>query len=92
MALKQVFKVGSLLGINIPYCLWKKNPDSIFHDVYTVKIQFLEYTWIYFQLSNEWKKSSVGASEEEMFRFNWRISPKNNELQLPKQYVWAYTD
>ena len=48
----------------------KKNPDSIFHDVCTVKIQFLEYTWIYFQLSNEWKKSSVGASGEEMLQFN----------------------
>ena len=26
LTLKQEFEVGSLLGINIPYCLWKKNP------------------------------------------------------------------
>ena len=25
LALKQEFEVGNLLGINIPYCFWKKN-------------------------------------------------------------------
>ena len=44
LALKQEFEVGNLLGINIPYCFWKKN--SMFHDLRTVKIQFLEYTKI----------------------------------------------
>ena len=38
------------------------------------------------------KKSSVRVTGEEIFRFNWRIGRKSNELQLPKEHLWAYTD
>ena len=49
-------------------------------------MQFLE------PISTECKKSFVGASREEIFQFNWRIAPENNDFQLPKEHVWAYTD
>ena len=38
------------------------------------------------------KKSLVRATGEGIFRFNWKIGCKNNELQLPKELLWAYTD
>ena len=64
----------------------RKIPCSIFQNLCTVKMQFLE------PISTECKKSSVGASREEIFQFNWRIAPENNDFQLPKEHVWAYTD
>ena len=37
------------------------------YDLRTVKIQFLEYTWIPFDLA---EKPSFGASRKKIFRFN----------------------
>ena len=38
------------------------------------------------------KKSSVGATGEEIFRFNWRNGHKLKEVKLPKEHLQAYTD
>ena len=80
------FEVGSLLGINIPYCLWKKN------SIINISRSTHNKDPIFDKLLIEWKKFSGGASGEEIFRFKWKIDPENNELQFPKEHVWTYTD
>ena len=88
---QQECEVGSLLGINIPYRSWKKN--SVFNisgsthskdPLFRMHMDILDnFDWV--------GKSSVEASEKEIFRFNWRIGPKYTELQLPQDHVWACT-
>ena len=48
----------------------RKIPCSIFQNLCTVKMQFLE------PISTECKKSSVGASREEIFQFIEELPPK----------------
>ena len=38
------------------------------------------------------KKLQLEPLGGEIFRFNRRIDPENNELQLPKEQVWVCTD
>ena len=40
------------------------------YDLRTVKIQFLEYTWIYLSPFDLAEKPSFGASRKKIFRFN----------------------